>query len=103
MSRRIIRARQLLFAEATSLETAVDRLVSVLEILFMGLQPLYDRVVIKRTEAETKTTGGILLPDNARNKPQKVTQDQDRCRNAARVCQRGTELFGQCSRNWQVD
>jgi chaperonin GroES len=38
---------------------------------FMALQPLYDRVVIKRVDAETKTTGGILLPDNAQNKPQK--------------------------------
>ncbi len=37
----------------------------------MGLQPLHDRVIIKRTEAETKTAGGILLPDTAKNKPQK--------------------------------
>ena len=37
----------------------------------MGLQPLHDRVIIKRTEAEQKTAGGILLPDTAKNKPQK--------------------------------
>ncbi len=37
----------------------------------MPLQPLHDRVIIKRTEAETKTAGGILLPDTAKNKPQK--------------------------------
>jgi chaperonin GroES len=37
----------------------------------MALQPLHDRVIIKRTEAETKTAGGILLPDSAKNKPQK--------------------------------
>jgi len=37
----------------------------------MNLKPLHDRVIIKRTEAETKTAGGILLPDNAKNKPQK--------------------------------
>jgi chaperonin GroES len=37
----------------------------------MSLRPLHDRVIIKRTEAETKTAGGILLPDNAKNKPQK--------------------------------
>jgi chaperonin GroES len=36
-----------------------------------SLQPLHDRVIIKRTSAETKTTGGILLPDSAQNKPQK--------------------------------
>ena len=37
----------------------------------MALQPLHDRVIIKRTEAESKTAGGILLPDTAKNKPQK--------------------------------
>jgi chaperonin GroES len=37
----------------------------------MALQPLHDRIIIKRTEAETKTAGGILLPDSAKNKPQK--------------------------------
>lgn len=33
------------------------------------LQPLGDRVVVERDESETKTAGGILLPDNAKNKP----------------------------------
>lgn len=37
----------------------------------MKIKPLADRVVIKRFEADEKTAGGILLPDNARNKPQK--------------------------------
>src|SRR5262245_27481327 len=37
----------------------------------MKIQPLADRVVIRRFEAEEKTAGGILLPDTARNKPQK--------------------------------
>ncbi len=35
--------------------------------------PLYDRVVLKRDEAESKTAGGIVLPDNAKDKPQKGT------------------------------
>jgi len=35
------------------------------------LQPLDDRIVIKRLEAEEKTAGGILLPDSAKEKPQK--------------------------------
>ena len=35
------------------------------------LQPLDDRIVIKRLEAEEKTAGGILLPDNAKEKPQR--------------------------------
>lgn len=35
--------------------------------------PLYDRVVLKRVEAESKTAGGIVLPDTAKDKPQKGT------------------------------
>jgi len=37
----------------------------------MNLKPLGDRIVIRRQPAEDKTTGGILLPDTAKNKPQK--------------------------------
>ncbi|MEX1041884.1 MAG: co-chaperone GroES [Pirellulaceae bacterium] len=33
------------------------------------LQPLGDRVVVRRDEQEEKTAGGIFLPDNAQNKP----------------------------------
>jgi chaperonin GroES len=36
----------------------------------MKLRPLYDRVVIKQSEAEEKTSGGIILPDTAKEKPQ---------------------------------
>ncbi len=35
----------------------------------MQLNPLHDRVVVKRIEADTKTTGGIIIPDNATEKP----------------------------------
>ena len=35
------------------------------------LDPLDDRIVIKRLEAEEKTVGGIVLPDTAKEKPQK--------------------------------
>jgi chaperonin GroES len=37
----------------------------------MNLKPLGDRIVIRRFEAEEKTAGGIVLPDTAKNKPQK--------------------------------
>ena len=37
------------------------------------LQPLGDRVVLRREESEAKTTGGILLPDSAKNKPARGT------------------------------
>ncbi len=36
----------------------------------MKLKPLDDRVVIKQLDAEEKTTGGIILPDTAKEKPQ---------------------------------
>ena len=36
----------------------------------MNLKPLDDRIVIKQSEAEEKTAGGILLPDTAKEKPQ---------------------------------
>ena len=36
----------------------------------MKLKPLDDRVVIKASEAEEKTAGGIFLPDAAKEKPQ---------------------------------
>ena len=35
----------------------------------MGFGPLYDRVVIRRVEAEEKTSGGIIIPDTAKEKP----------------------------------
>lgn len=37
----------------------------------MAIQPLGDRVLIKRLEAEEKTKGGIVLPETAKEKPQK--------------------------------
>ena len=36
----------------------------------MKLKPLDDRIVIKQSEAEETTSGGIILPDSAREKPQ---------------------------------
>ena len=36
----------------------------------MKFRPLHDRVVVERIEAEEKTTGGIILPDTAKEKPQ---------------------------------
>lgn len=37
----------------------------------LSLQPLDDRVVVQRMDAEEKTAGGIVLPDTAKEKPQK--------------------------------
>jgi len=37
----------------------------------MKIQPLADKVLVARVEAESKTAGGIVLPDSAKEKPQK--------------------------------
>jgi chaperonin GroES len=36
----------------------------------MNFRPLHDRVLVKRVEAEEKTSGGIIIPDTAKEKPQ---------------------------------
>ncbi len=36
----------------------------------MRIEPLADKIVVKRMEAEDTTAGGIILPDSAREKPQ---------------------------------
>lgn len=35
----------------------------------MNLKPLQDRVLVQRVEEETKTKGGIIIPDTAKEKP----------------------------------
>ena len=51
----------------------------------MKIRPLHDRIIVERLEEETKTAGGIIIPDTAKEKPQqgkiiavgkgKVTED----------------------------
>ena len=36
----------------------------------MKFRPLHDRVLVRRIAAEEKTAGGIIIPDNAKEKPQ---------------------------------
>ncbi len=68
----------------------------------MAVEPLYDRVVIEPLEEEEVTAGGIVLPDTAKEKPQrgrvvavgpgKLTEDGERI---APVLKEGDEvLFG---------
>jgi chaperonin GroES len=55
----------------------------------MKIRPLADKVLVERIEAETKTAGGIVLPDTAKEKPQrgkiisvgegKLLEDGSRC------------------------
>ena len=35
----------------------------------MSIRPLHDRIIVKRTEEETTTKGGIIIPDSAKEKP----------------------------------
>ena len=35
----------------------------------MKFRPLHDRVLVRRVEADTKTAGGIIIPDSAQEKP----------------------------------
>jgi chaperonin GroES len=35
----------------------------------MSFRPLHDRVVVRRVDSEEKTKGGIIIPDNAKEKP----------------------------------
>ncbi|RMH89052.1 co-chaperone GroES [Lysobacter pythonis] len=37
----------------------------------MNIKPLYDRIVVKPIEAEELSAGGIVIPDNAKEKPTK--------------------------------
>ena len=39
----------------------------------LNIKPLADRVLVEPMEAETKTASGIIIPDNAKEKPQKGT------------------------------
>ena len=51
----------------------------------MNIRPLHDRIIVERIEEETKTAGGLIIPDSAKEKPQqgkviaagkgKVTED----------------------------
>ena len=36
----------------------------------LNIRPLRDRLIVKRTEEEQKTKGGIIIPDSAKEKPQ---------------------------------
>ena len=43
--------------------------INFLEYVFMKLRPLHDRVVVKRLDNERTTASGIVIPDNAAEKP----------------------------------
>ncbi len=38
----------------------------------MSFRPLHDRILVRRVDSEEKTKGGIIIPDTAKEKPQKA-------------------------------
>jgi chaperonin GroES len=37
----------------------------------MKIRPLFDRIIVKRLEEDTRSSGGIIIPDTAKEKPQR--------------------------------
>ncbi len=71
----------------------------------MGFRPLHDRVVVKRIQEDVKTSGGIIIPDTAQEKPQEGevvavgpgSRDEDGDRIALDVKVGDRVLFGKWS------
>ncbi|MCB2193215.1 MAG: co-chaperone GroES [Deltaproteobacteria bacterium] len=55
----------------------------------MKITPLQDRVIVERLEEETKTAGGIIIPDSAKEKPQ---QGKILAVGPGKVMENGTKL-----------
>ena len=76
-------------------------------IKFMKLKPLRDRVIVKPIEQDTVTTGGIVIPDSAKEKPQKGTvlavgpgtRDEDGNLQSIDLKENDTVLFGKYAGN----
>lgn len=73
----------------------------------MAFRPLYDRILVRRIEAEERTAGGIIIPDTAKEKPQEGevvavgpgTRDDDGDRIPLDVNAGDRILFGKWSGN----
>lgn len=71
----------------------------------MALKPLHDRVLVRRTEGDEKTSGGLIIPDSAKEKPAEGEvvavgaglRDDDGDRIAMDVSVGDTILFGKWS------
>ncbi|MBC75230.1 MAG: co-chaperone GroES [Halobacteriovoraceae bacterium] len=71
----------------------------------MTVKPLHDRVLVRRVEEENKTAGGIIIPDNSKEKPAQGEVvsvgtgyvNQDGSRRALEVKEGDKILFGKYS------
>lgn len=64
--------RQLLaltYLSANGIEQTRIFTPKLMEMVQMSFRPLHDRVLVRRTEEDTKTAGGIIIPDTAKEKP----------------------------------
>jgi len=50
-----------------------EKKIKILKMSKMNIKPLADRVLVEPAAAETKTSSGIIIPDSAKEKPQKGT------------------------------
>jgi len=44
--------------------------ISIYEVIAMKFRPLHDRVLVRRIDQDSRTPGGIIIPDTAKEKPQ---------------------------------
>ena len=51
----------------------VKKINQIKVVMKLNIKPLADRVLLEPMQAETKTASGIIIPDNAKEKPQKAT------------------------------
>jgi chaperonin GroES len=63
--------KNLVFIKIVYITLFVKLLINLFCCMAIKLKPLHDRVIVKRLPAETKTAGGIIIPDNATEKPMK--------------------------------
>ena len=71
----------------------------------MAFKPLHDRVLVRRTESDEKTTGGLIIPDSAKEKPAEGVvvacgagaRDEDGDRIKMDVAEGDSILFGKWS------
>ena len=52
------------------------RKANSMEAKNMSIRPLYDRIVVKRSEEKETTSKGIIIPDSAKEKPQEGEGDR---------------------------
>jgi chaperonin GroES len=67
----------------------MDLMRQIWEVFSVNLKPLHDNVVIEHVEQDDKTTGGIFLPDTAKEKPQ---EGMIKAIGDGRVLENGTKL-----------